>query len=160
MRAAPTFVVMFFLFGGRDLIGRVAEEAADDLVGISRGAQPVELADVGVDLVAPVAGYVGHLLAGEVPEGRARDLLQDLPFLARFADRRDHRLGPASLDRLDRIIAVIALVGEQGLGFDDRDRHQGIDSAIVGCFPGSQDEPESASLIVAAGVDFARKAAA
>lgn len=57
-------------------------------------------------------------------------------------------------------VAIIALVGEQGLGFDDRDRHQGIDSAIIGCLHASQDEAERASLIVAAGVDFARKAAA
>jgi hypothetical protein len=57
-------------------------------------------------------------------------------------------------------INIIPLVGEQSLGLGDGDRHQGIDSAIVGCSPGSQDEPERASLIVAAGVGFARKAAA
>lgn len=57
-------------------------------------------------------------------------------------------------------VAIIALVGEQGLGCDDGDRHQGIDDSIVGRLPASQDEAGRASLIVAAGVDLARKAVA
>lgn len=57
-------------------------------------------------------------------------------------------------------ITVIALVGQQRLGLGDGDRHQGIDSAIVGRFTARQDEADRASLIVTAGVDLARKAAA
>jgi hypothetical protein len=57
-------------------------------------------------------------------------------------------------------IAVIALVGQQRFGFGDWDRHQGIDSAIVGRFTAGQDEAERTSLIVTASVELARKAAA
>jgi hypothetical protein len=80
-----------------------------------------------------------------------------IPIAAKVAGNGRTAIGFGRDDRQDALhqqvfaknVAIIALVGEQGL-----------DSAIVGCFPGSQDEPESASLIVAAGVDFARKAAA
>lgn len=57
-------------------------------------------------------------------------------------------------------IAVIALVGQQRLWRGNGDRHEGIDSTIIGCFTASQDEADRASLIVTAGVDLARKAAA
>lgn len=53
-----------------------------------------------------------------------------------------------------------ALVGEQSPGLGGRYRHQGIDSAMIGSFPVSQDEAERVTLIVTAGVDLAGKAAA
>lgn len=56
-------------------------------------------------------------------------------------------------------ITIMALIGEQSLRLDDRDRHQGIDSVIVRCFTAGQDKAQRASLIVTAGVDLARKAA-
>lgn len=57
-------------------------------------------------------------------------------------------------------VTVIALVGKQGLGRDSGERHEVIDCAVIRCFAYRQDEAERASLIVAAGVDLARKAAA
>ncbi len=57
-------------------------------------------------------------------------------------------------------IAVIALVGEQRLGLGRRQRHQVIGGRIVGCLAAGQDEADRDALIVTAGVDLARKAAA
>ncbi len=57
-------------------------------------------------------------------------------------------------------IAVIAFVGQQRLGLGDGDRHEGIDSTVVRRLTAGQDEADRASLIVTAGVDLARKAAA
>lgn len=61
--------------------------------------------------------------------------------------------------RPDRI-AVIAFVGQQRVGLVERQRHEVVDCAIVRRFAAGQDEAKRASLIVTAGVDFARKAAA
>ena len=55
---------------------------------------------------------------------------------------------------------IISLVCQQRLGCGDRDLHQRLSSGVIGGLTTSQDEAERQSLIVAAGMDFARKAAA
>lgn len=73
------------------------------------------------------------------------------------------RFAPVSLWQYDRQdtahqqvlpdrIAVLAFVGQQ--------RHEVLNSAVILRFAAGQDEADRASLIVAAGMDFARKAAA
>ncbi len=57
-------------------------------------------------------------------------------------------------------VAIIAFVGEQGLWLGNGQCHQGIDCFVIGGFPACQDKAERAPLIVTAGVDLARKAAA
>lgn len=57
-------------------------------------------------------------------------------------------------------IAVIALVGKQRLGLGQWQGHQFIDRPIIRSLTSGQDEPDRQSLIVTAGVDLARKAAA
>jgi len=80
------------------------------------------------------------------------------------------RLAPISLWRNDRQdasdqqvrphrVAVISLICQQYLGLGDGQCHQVIDRPVIGCLAAGQDEAERASLIVAAGMDLARKAA-
>ena len=57
-------------------------------------------------------------------------------------------------------VAVISLVGQKRLRLGQRQGHQVIGGGIIRCLATGQDEPDRQSLIVAAGVDFARKAAA
>ena len=57
-------------------------------------------------------------------------------------------------------VAVVAFVGEQRFGLGQWQRHQIIGGGIIRCLTTGQDEPDRQSLIVTAGVDFARKAAA
>ena len=57
-------------------------------------------------------------------------------------------------------VAIITLVGEQRLGVGQWQGHQVIDCGIIRSLAAGQDEPDRQSLIVTAGVDFARKAAA
>lgn len=73
---------------------------------------------------------------------------------------RDDRQDTAHQQVLPDRIAVIAFVGQQRVGLVDRQRHEVLDSAVIRRFAAGQDEAERASLIVAAGMDFARKAAA
>lgn len=80
--------------------------------------------------------------------------------LATIGLGRDDRQYAAHQQIFANSIAVISFVGEQSLGLGGRDRHQGINGSIVGGFSAGQDEAERASLIVTAGVDLARKAAA
>ena len=69
--------------------------------------------------------------------------------------------GTPRINRFARTyIAVIVFVGEQPFGFGQRQRHQVLDRAVIRCLTTGQDEAERTSLIVTAGVDFARKAAA
>lgn len=81
------------------------------------------------------------------------------------------RFAPVSLWQYDRQdtahqqvlpdrIAVLAFVGQQRVGLVDRQRHEVLNSAVILRFAAGQDEADRASLIVAAGMDFARKAAA
>lgn len=57
-------------------------------------------------------------------------------------------------------VAVVALVGEQRFRFGQWQRHKAIDGSVVRCLAAGQDKPDRQSLIVTAGVDLARKAAA
>ena len=89
--------------------------------------------------VAAIVGMLWHLAA------RAwRDDRQDAP---------DQQAFPEA-------ITIIALVREQRLGCGDGDRHQRFGSGVIGGLAARQDEADRQPLIVAAGVDFARKAAA
>jgi hypothetical protein len=73
---------------------------------------------------------------------------------------RDDRQDAAHQQVRSHRIAIVSFVRQQCLGFVDRQRHQVIDSPVIRSCAARQDEAERASLIVAAGVDFARKAAA
>ena len=57
-------------------------------------------------------------------------------------------------------VAIISLVGQQCLGLGQRQRHQVISGCIIRCLAAGQDEADGEPLIVTAGVDFTRKAAA
>ncbi|SCW85002.1 hypothetical protein SAMN02927924_03354 [Sphingobium faniae] len=91
-----------------------------------------------------------------------------IPIALEIARDRLTAIGLGRDDRQDALyqqvfangVTIITLVGEQGLGLGDGDRHQGIDSAIIGSLATGQDEAERASLMVTAGMDLARKAAA
>jgi len=61
---------------------------------------------------------------------------------------------------LAETVAVVALVGEQGRRLWHRHGHEAIDTAVIGSLAARQVEAEREALIVAAGVDLARKAAA
>jgi hypothetical protein len=51
-------------------------------------------------------------------------------------------------------------VGQQCCGLGQRQRHEVVSGRIIRCLAAGQDEADRQSLIVTAGVDFARKAAA
>ena len=74
--------------------------------------------------------------------------------------RRDDRQNAAHEQVFAEPVAIISLVGQQGLGFGQRQGHQVIGGRIIRCLAAGQDEADRQSLIVAAGVDFAPKAAA
>jgi len=57
-------------------------------------------------------------------------------------------------------VAIISFVRQQGVGLGNGQCHEIVDRAIIGRLAAGQDEAERASLIVATGVDLARKAAA
>lgn len=80
--------------------------------------------------------------------------------LASIGLRRDDRENTAHQQARADGVAVIPLVGEQGFGLGDRKDHERVDRLIVRGLATGQDEAERASLIVAAGVDLACKAAA
>ena len=80
--------------------------------------------------------------------------------LATIGLGRDDRQNALHQQLLANGITIISFVGQQRLRLGDGYRHQGIDRAIVRCFAARQDEAKRTSLIVAAGVDLARKAAA
>lgn len=61
---------------------------------------------------------------------------------------------------LAEAVAVIALVSKERLWRWDRHDHQIIYGLIIRCFSADEDKAEKPSLIVTAGVDFARKATA
>ncbi len=61
---------------------------------------------------------------------------------------------------LPEAIAVIAFIRQQSLWRSDRHLHQWLSSGTIGRLTTGQDEAERQSLIVAAGMDLARKAAA
>ncbi len=73
---------------------------------------------------------------------------------------RDDRQNAAHGQVFAEPVAVITLVGEQRLGFRQWQRRQVIGRIIIRSLPAGQYEPDRQSMIVAAGVDFARKAAA
>lgn len=73
---------------------------------------------------------------------------------------RDYREDTAHQQVRSNRVSIIALVREQGFRLGDWQSHQVIDGAVIRGFAAGQDETERAPLIVAAGVDFARKAAA
>lgn len=74
--------------------------------------------------------------------------------------RRDDRQNTSDQQALAEAVTIIALVRQQRLGCGDWDGHQRLGGDVVGGFAAGQDEAERASLIVRAGVDLARKAAA
>jgi hypothetical protein len=61
---------------------------------------------------------------------------------------------------LTKPVTIIAFVGQQGRGLWHWQRHQIVGRTVIGGFAARQDEAERQALIVAAGVDLARKAAA
>ncbi|BCI65406.1 hypothetical protein AAJCM20276_25120 [Acetobacter aceti] len=61
---------------------------------------------------------------------------------------------------LAETVAVIAPISQHSPGVRSRKCHQGIDGFIVRDLPAGEDKAKRTSLIVASGVDFARKAAA
>jgi hypothetical protein len=73
---------------------------------------------------------------------------------------RDDRQDAPGQQAFPEAITIIALVREQRLGCGDGDRHQRFGSGVIRSLAAGQDEADRQSLIVAAGVDFARKAAA
>ena len=102
-----------------------------------------ELAEHSLDAVAvPVASIVGMLWHLAVRAGR--DDRQDAPDEQAVAEA----------------ISILALVREQRRGCGDGDRHQRFGGRVIRGLAAGQDEADRQSLIVAAGVDFARKAAA
>jgi hypothetical protein len=103
----------------------------------------LELAEHALDAVSvPVAAIVGVL--GHLAVRAGWDDRQDAP---------DQQTFPEAA-------AIISLVCQQPLGCGDRDLHQRFSSGVIGGLTAGQDEAERQSLIVASGVDFARKAAA
>lgn len=103
----------------------------------------LQLAEHSLDAVAiPVASIVG--MDWRFPVRPGRDNGQD----------------PAQEQVFAEPVAVIALVGKQRLGLGQWQGHQIIDRPIIRSLAAGQDEPDRQSLIVAAGVDLARKAAA
>lgn len=103
----------------------------------------LELTEHALDAVAvPVATIVGML-----------------GHLAVRAGRDDRQYAPDQ-QALAEAVAIISLVCQQRFGCGDRDLHQRLSSGVIGGLTTSQDEAERQSLIVAAGMDFARKAAA
>ena len=74
--------------------------------------------------------------------------------------RWDDRQNVAQEQVLAEAVAIIAFVGKQGGGLWHRHGHQAIDPAVIGRLAARQVEAEREALIVAAGVDLARKAAA
>lgn len=103
----------------------------------------LELPEHALDAVAvPVSAIIG--MFGHLAVRAGRDDRQYTPDQQAFAEA----------------ITIIALIREQRLGRGDRDLHQWLGGGVVGCFSTGQDEADRQSLIVAAGVDFARKAAA
>ena len=73
---------------------------------------------------------------------------------------RDDWQNTAQQHAFAKAIPTIALVCEQRLGRGDHDGYQVIGGCIIRRFTAGQDEADRQSLIVAAGVDFACKAAA
>ncbi|MFT8803455.1 MAG: hypothetical protein ABF812_15955 [Gluconobacter cerinus] len=61
---------------------------------------------------------------------------------------------------LAEAVTVIAPISQHGFGVWSRRVQQGIYGFIVRHLPTGEDKAERTSLIVASGVDFARKAAA
>jgi hypothetical protein len=61
---------------------------------------------------------------------------------------------------LPEAVTVVAFVRQQRLGRGDRDPDQWLSSGVIGGLAASQGEAERRLLIFAAGMDFARKAAA
>ena len=72
----------------------------------------------------------------------------------------DDRQDAAQQEGLSEVVAVVAFVGQEetGLGHWQGQQRQG--ALVVGSLAAGQEEAERASLIVCAGVDLARKAAA
>jgi hypothetical protein len=73
---------------------------------------------------------------------------------------RDDRQDASDQQALAEAVAVITFVCQQRLGRGGRDLHERPGCGVIGGLAAGQDEAERQSLIVAAGVDFARKAAA
>lgn len=73
---------------------------------------------------------------------------------------RDDRQDALDQQAFAEAITVIAFIGEQRLGLGDRDFHQRFGGGVIRCFAAGQEKAQRASLIVRAGVDLARKAAA
>lgn len=73
---------------------------------------------------------------------------------------RDDRQDASDQQAFPEAVAIITLVRQQRLGRSDGDLHQRLGSGVIRGLAAGQDEAERQSLIVAAGVDLARKAAA
>jgi hypothetical protein len=54
--------------------------------------------------------------------------------------RRDHRLGAAGLDRLDQLVAVVALIRDYVPGLDARDQRTALGD--VGGLAAGEDQPD------------------
>ena len=81
-----------------------------------------------------------------------------VPFELAIRFRRDHRFDGAHFQALDEVVAVVALVAEEGCGLDlSRERFCLCD---VVCLSSSQAESEGISQGVDDGMDFRRQAAA
>ena len=74
--------------------------------------------------------------------------------------RRNDRQNVVQEQVFAEAVAIIAFIGEQGGGLWYRHGHEAIDTAVIGRLAARQVEAEREALIVAAGVDLARKAAA
>ena len=103
----------------------------------------LEFAEHALDAVAvPIAAIVGML--GHLAVRAGRDDRQDAP----------------DQQALPEAITIVAFVCQQRPGRGDGNLHERLGCGVIGGPPAGQDEAERQSLIVAAGVDFTRKAAA
>lgn len=103
----------------------------------------LELAEHALDAVAVTVAAIVRML-GHLAVRTGWDDRQDTPDKQAFPEA----------------IPIKALVCQQRLGRGDGDLHQWLGGGVIGGLTTSQDEAERQPLIVAAGVDFARKAAA
>jgi len=73
---------------------------------------------------------------------------------------RNDRQNAAHEQVLAEPVAIVTFVREQRFGLWQWQGHEVIGSSVIRCLAAGQDEADKQSLIVATGVDFARKAAA
>ena len=73
---------------------------------------------------------------------------------------RDDGQNAPDQQALAEAVTIVSLVRQQRLGRNDGDLYQWLGGDVIGSLASGQDEADRQSLIVASGVDFARKAAA